>query len=87
MILYKIQLVEQKIFESFKCDRCKKIINRNNDPHGMELQETYSINFIGGYASVFGDEAQIACDLCQNCLKDLIKDFCRYTNIDDEDIS
>ena len=47
----------------------------------MELQETYSIHFIGGYTSVFGDMVKIRCDLCQQCLKKLIGDFCVYSEV------
>ena len=85
MIKYKYELVERKVFESFICDRCKKVINKTTDPHGIELQETYSINFTGGYSSVFGDGADIAVDLCQDCLYVLINDFCRCTNCNDEE--
>jgi len=73
MIIYKTEMVETQVFDKFICDRCKKKISDE-----MELQETYSIKFIGGYNSVFGDENDVACDLCQDCLKKLIGDFCRY---------
>jgi len=72
MIIYKKELVEQEVFDKFICDRCKKEISDDFD-----LQETYSIGFWGGYSSVFGDGDEIECDLCQQCLKDLIGDFCR----------
>ena len=72
MIIYKKEMVEQEVFDKFICDRCKKEITDD-----FELQETYSIGFWGGYASVFGDENEIECDLCQHCLLELIGDFYR----------
>ena len=73
MIIYKTEWVEEEIPDKFICDRCKKEVVDD-----MELQETYSISFMGGYASVFGDESEVSCDLCQQCLKELIGDFCVY---------
>ena len=73
MITYKTKMVEQEILDGFICDKCGNEIKDD-----MELQETCSIRFVGGYASVFGDMNHVECDLCQNCLKDLIGDFCTY---------
>jgi len=73
MITYKTEMVEQKKLDKFVCDRCKKEVKFQ-----IELQETHSIRFTGGYTSVFGDMNSISCDLCQQCLKDLIGDFCIY---------
>ena len=77
MIVYKTETVEQSRFVSFKCDRCGKIVSDD-----MELQEVYSIGFTGGYSSVFGDMNEVTCDLCQQCLHELIKDFCVYNTED-----
>ena len=69
MILYK----EEKILVPNKliCDKCGKEIT-----DVLEKQEAYSIHFIGGYASIFGDGIEVQCDLCQHCLKELIGKFC-----------
>jgi len=72
-------MIEIEVFDEFICDRCKKKVTDD-----FELQETYSIRFMGGYSSVFGDMAEIQCDLCQNCLKDLIFDCYRCTNCNEE---
>jgi len=56
---------------AYICDRCKK---EYSDP--LDTQEFHRIRFRGGYASVFGDDVDISCDICQHCLKDLIGDFC-----------
>lgn len=58
---------------SIICDYCKKdIIN-------LELQEAININFVGGYASIFGDGARVEVDLCQDCLKKLLGPYLRIT--------
>lgn len=75
MITYKTIQIEREVFDKFICDKCK---NEITDP--MELQESYSIKFIGGYNSIFGDSSEIECDLCQHCLHSLIQDFYRITN-------
>jgi len=76
MIIYKTEMVEQQIFDKFICDRCKKEVSDD-----IELQEAYSIQFTGGYNSVFGDGDNINCNLCQYCLKELIGDFCIINDI------
>ena len=72
---YKKIIYEDYIIEKMFCDKCKKEIIGN-----MEMQETHVIDFIGGYNSVFGDENRVECDLCQQCLYEFIKDFCRYND-------
>jgi hypothetical protein len=68
MILKKNKTCVVKV----ECDRCH---NRYTDP--MEIQEFLYINFRGGYLSVFGDENTIKADICQHCLKIIIRDFYR----------
>ena len=80
MIIYKTETVEQEIMDKFFCDKCKKEVFGD-----MELQEAYTIRLMGGYASVFGDGCKVDCDLCQQCLKDLIGDFCTYNNEDEDE--
>lgn len=60
-------------FSFSQCDRCKK---KETDP--MELQEWYTIHFIGGYNSIFGDMDEYECDLCQQCLKELVGQHLRF---------
>lgn len=64
-----------EIVTGFTCDRCKKLIHADE----YAFHEAHHINFVGGYASVFGDGSKVACDLCQECLHDLIKEFCRIS--------
>jgi len=72
----KIKTVKQDVdvVVGLKCDKCGKNID-NDDWIGM--QESYSIRASGGYGSVFGDGYEIKVDLCQECLFDLIGDYCQ----------
>jgi len=45
----------------------------------MEAQEFLSYSSVGGYASVFGDGAQVDFDLCQHCVKSLLGSAIRVT--------
>ena len=72
---YKIAQVEVEELDSITCDRCGKKITKDDF---VEWQESYSIDFIGGYGSVFGDSNRVSCDLCQKCLYELIGEFCTY---------
>jgi hypothetical protein len=71
----KYKTIKVKNYEliNITCDKCKKVIE--ND---MELQEAYTIRFTGGFTSVFGDMNEVNCDLCQQCLYELIGEFCTY---------
>jgi len=71
MIHYRMEQVNREVFDSFECDKCHKLIDDD-----LGLQETQSFEFIGGYSSVFGDGIIVSCDLCQECVYDLINDFC-----------
>jgi hypothetical protein len=44
-----------------------------------EYQEFLSIQFTGGYGSIFGDEANCELDLCQYCVKELLGSWLRIT--------
>ena len=78
MITYREIQAPKRVFERIECDRCGKICEEGDQ---LEIQEFHQIHFQGGYASVFGDETNISCDLCQNCLKELIGKFCYYDGI------
>ena len=81
MITYTSELVPQEVFDKFICDRCKKELTNEDQ---FELQEICTINFTGGYSSVFGDGYEIEIHLCQDCLFDLTKDFYRCINCIEE---
>jgi len=78
MIFYREQKVKQQTPHKVQCDKCKRTYLV--DPsYGdvFEVQEFHHIRFTGGYKSVFGDMADIECDLCQYCLNELVGDYCR----------
>ena len=54
------------------CDICKKEIPLDDF---MELQEMVSIEFVGGYSSVFGDGDRVMIDMCQSCFKDKLGNY------------
>jgi len=68
MILKKNKIGITKV----ECDKCHNIYT---DP--MEIQEFLYINFEGGYRSIFGDGNIIKADICQYCLANIIRNFCR----------
>lgn len=70
MIFYKNkQVIERKAIK-VGCDKCHEILSVGDDD--LEIQEFLHIRFTGGYSSVFGDETEVECDLCQRCLKEMI---------------
>ena len=73
MIKYKKVTRTTEEISSVKCDKCGK----EYDAGDFEVQEFHHISFCGGYASVFGDGTQVECDICQNCLFEMIGEFCR----------
>lgn len=75
----KTIMEEVRIVESYTCDACGVTV----DPGGegmMEAQEWLHWRIWlhwrmrGGYASIFGDEADISLDLCQKCIKERLGD-------------
>ncbi len=68
----KIKTVEVQEFMYMQCDSCKIYYN---DPY--EVQEFYHVEFVGGYKSIFGDMTKIECDICQHCLKHMLRGIYR----------
>lgn len=75
MINKNKKMVEIEEITSKQCDRCKVWYDVEEDV--FESQEFHHIRFTGGYGSVFGDGIKVECDLCQKCLKEMIKDYMR----------
>lgn len=76
-MINKATIKENKIKEVIKsitCDICGKTYFDH-----FEHQEFHLIRFTGGYGSIFGDENEIECDICQKCLHEMIKDKYRIT--------
>lgn len=61
-------------FEYIECDCCHKKFYKEDI---CERQEFLYIHQVGGYGSIFGDEAKIECDLCQHCIKELLGPYLR----------
>jgi hypothetical protein len=60
----------QKV-DTIVCDRCA-IECKEGD---LEFEEFASINYRGGYKSIFGDGHDISIDLCQKCLKETLGEW------------
>ena len=71
MIKYTEETVVQSVADKIFCDVCK------NEITGIEIDEMTFLNFYGGYSSPFGDMCHVKCDICMDCLHDMIKDHCR----------
>ena len=63
------------ILEKYTCDCCAMQIFHDD----LEEREMLHINYIGGYASIFGDGAEINLDLCQHCAKIRLGDILKIT--------
>jgi hypothetical protein len=57
------------------CDKCGRKAHFNEDV--FEYQEFQFYYISGGYGSVFGDPANLECDLCQHCVKELLGPYLR----------
>ena len=77
MIYYKKIQEETEEIDSKKCDKCGRIFLAENQEDTFEMQEFLHHRSIGGYGSVFGDEAMIELDLCQNCVKEILGSYLR----------
>lgn len=62
---------------SYICDKCGKeyLCDGGSEMDILEIEEFLHIDFIGGYGSVFGDGSRVSADICQHCLREMIKDF------------
>lgn len=70
------EIVDKQSVQAVTCDKCHRQYPAENY---IEIQEFHHIRFTGGYGSVFGDEADVECDICQHCLKKIIGDVCRVS--------
>lgn len=62
------------------CDRCGR--EMQSESHDGEWEERLAITFWGGYNSIFGDGNLVECDLCQQCVKDMLEKYLRITHDD-----
>ena len=73
MIKTEQKQIQQDIEVTIECDRCKKLYSKDN----YAYQEILRIDFTAGYLSAFEDGYRVQCELCSDCLHQLISDFCR----------
>ena len=66
---------------AISCDRCGQTWTAD----ACNEAELTSIDFIGGYDSVFGDGSQVELDLCQRCLKETLGQWLRVSDRDHEE--
>ena len=76
MEIFTEREITEKVVTDIVCDKCNKLFNYETDI--LEFQEILSIDFYGGYGSVFGDGVNVKCGLCQYCLKELLGEYFRY---------
>ena len=80
MKIYKEIQRTDKIVDKITCDKCGKVADfgTENESKFFDIQEWLHINFIGGYGSIFEDGGEYACDLCQQCTKELLEPYLKY---------
>ena len=66
---------------AISCDRCGQTWTTD----AIREAEFTSIDFIGGYDSVFGDGSQVELDLCQQCLKQTLGQWLRVSDRDHDE--
>ena len=69
----KFKQAKVKTLIEIICDCCGREAKIGGNDY--EAQEFVSLDYIGGYQSVFGDGAHVCLDICQYCLKDKLGDF------------
>lgn len=74
-ILFPIQKEEFKL-KKIICDCCKKEIYVGH----LEINEVLSIKKENGYGSIFGDGTILICDLCQECVKEVLGKYSTVLN-------
>lgn len=66
------------------CDRCGRVAPLDSATATQEsasledyfeAEEFLRVDFVGGYGSVFGDEARVRGDFCQYCVKELLGEW------------
>jgi len=62
-----------------RCDRCNAEARLHGDISGLwDFQEFLCVDFTAGYgAKAFADGIHYSCELCENCVKDLLGSYLR----------
>lgn len=64
------------------CNRCRRDLAPDGDV--FEAQEAIQIDFLTGYASVFGDCNRVHGLFCQHCLHELLGPYLRTEPLQDD---
>ncbi len=75
LIMKTTQKIQIDDVVGITCDRCKQSFAKDD----VEWHEFHSIEFVGGYYSVFGDGNTVSVDLCQHCIKETIAPWIRVS--------
>ena len=71
MKITKLIQRENEEIVAYKCDACDKEIEILQ----IECQEMLHIDYVCGYASIFGDGSRVTGDFCQECVKEYFNGF------------
>ena len=77
---HKIPAIDSAL-SSITCDRCGQTWQADT----VDAAEFTSIDFTGGYGSIFGDGSHVELDLCQQCLKQTLGQWLRVSDRDREE--
>lgn len=66
----------QPYVKQLRCDQCGRLA----DEGAFEYYEFTSVDYRAGYGSILGDGSDVAIDLCQHCLKELLGPWLRISN-------
>lgn len=70
-----LRLETVEVVSELCCDRC----GQREDRTESAFHEFTSIDYLGGYASIFGDGTRVQLDICQGCLRELAGPWLRLT--------
>jgi len=69
---YKLVDVKEYQCVELTCSVCGRDLMADE----LEKQESFNLNCVGGYGSVFGDGVEFYIDICQHCFKERLGKYC-----------
>lgn len=76
----KFEEITAKSVSALICDCCGRESIVGIDDY--EVQEFISLDFVGGYQSIFGDGTHVSLDICQYCLKDKLGTWLKLQSLE-----
>ena len=76
----KFEEITAKSVSALTCDCCGRESIVGIDDY--EVQEFVSVDFVGGYQSVFGDGKHVFLDICQHCLKEKLGPWLKLQSLE-----